>query len=119
MASEINLQSRLSFAKGGATTGMDAAVSVTFAGTKYRAGRQSIGFVAEELININEVTPGGYIFVKNLGPTNYVQIGRGGVPTIRVNAGEFALFRIHQAATNLTAQADTADVDIEFLVLDA
>lgn len=63
----------------------------------------------------------GYAYIKNLGPTNYVDIGpdSGGsiVPAIRLKAGEQCLLRLVPGVT-YRHQANTAAVDLHVVIYD-
>ena len=123
MASEITVLAALSFRKGGVISGIDPGpITVTMTGTKSLRGVQSIGFAAEEAIVIGEVPAGGYIIIRNLDATNYVRIRplAGTTPLIRLTpARPVCVFPLDASATAPTAQADTAAVLIEYLVLEA
>lgn len=122
MANEITVAAELRFSKGGAQDGLSLGpATFTLTGTRYQKGRQSIGFAAEEVLTLGEVVAGGWCMVRNLDATNYVSIRAvaAATPLVRINAGEIALFRLHQSATAPTAQANTAAVEIEYLVLEA
>lgn len=118
MANEIEVRARLTFAKSGAADGMEAAGTFTLSGTKYQRGRQNVG-TSEEPLNLGDAATGGWFFIKNLDPTNFVSLraGTGLTNFIRINAGEFAVFRIHANAAAPYIIADTAPVDVEYLLL--
>lgn len=82
-------------------------------------GTQSIGFAAHEAIALGGVATAGYVYVRNLGPTNFIEIGVDATgtfhPTIKLFLNEAALFR---AGAVLYAKADTAAVKIDVLILD-
>lgn len=70
-------------------------------------GTLSIGTV-EESVAFTELTGEGYVFLKNLDGTNYVQWGFAtGVYGGRLKANEVALFRL-EPGTTLYLKADTA-----------
>jgi len=75
-------------------------------------GAVTIG-TSEEAISFGDISP-GYVFIKNLDSTNYVEFGpeSGGSMVVcgRLKAGEQCLFRLGGSVT-LRAQANTADVD--------
>lgn len=122
MSNEITVTAELRFAKSGAMDGLSLGpATFTLTGTRYEKGRQSIGFAAEEVLNLGEVVAGGWCMIRNLDATNYVTIraAAAATPLVRINAGEIALFRIHQSATAPTAQANTAACEVEYLVLEA
>lgn len=67
---------------------------------------------AEVVIDLSELTTEGYVYMKNLDATNYVQWGpeSGGVMVVigRMKATEFAVWRMDSGAT-LRMKANTAD----------
>lgn len=118
MANEIEVRGRLTFAKTGASGGIDAAGTFTLSGTKFQMGRQNVG-TSEEALILGDAAAGGWVFIKNLDATNYVSLrsGTGATDVIRINAGEFAMFRLHGSSTAPYVIANTAAVEIEYLVL--
>lgn len=97
---------------------MECAGAFTLTGSKYQKGRQAVG-TAEEALVLGDVAAGGWVCVKNHGPTNYVQIkaATGETPLIRLKVDEFCLFRLDAGATAPFVQANTAGVEIEYLLL--
>lgn len=83
---------------------------------------QNIG-TSEELIGytgqVAGLTNEGWAIFRNLGSTNYVEIGpySGGTfyPCIRLDAGEHCAVRLAQATT-LYARANTAAVELEWYI---
>ena len=96
-----------------------SSLSVTVAGTQLMDNVQSIGTI-EEAILLGVVAPGGYWFVQNLDPTNFVEIrsGTGAVDLIKLLANEWALFRMSADASAPFAIADTAACNVRFLRFD-
>ena len=88
---------------------------------------QRVTHTATNIVRISNATWGGpvttpyYIWIRNLDATNYVRVGRDDSgtmrPMARLEAGEMAMFPIDDSIT-LYAQADTASVDIETLVME-
>lgn len=118
MANEIEVRARLSFSKSSATDGMDASGTFTLTGTKYQKGRQNVA-TTEEALNLGDAAAGGWCFIKNLDATNFVSVrsATGATNFIRINAGEFALFRLHASSSAPFVIADTSAVEIEYLLL--
>lgn len=118
MASEIEVRGRLTFAKSSASDGMDATGTFTFTGTRYYKGRQNVG-TSEEALELGDAAAGGWVMLKNLDATNFVSVRQatGGTNFIRMNAGEFALFRLHSSSSAPFVIADTSACEIEVLVL--
>jgi len=118
LASEINVSARLSFYKSGAGSGLESAGAFTLTGTKYQEGRQSVG-TSQEALNLGDVAAGGWCFIINRDATNYVKVrpATGATDLIRIKAGEFALFRLDAGAAAPFVIADTAAVEIQYLIL--
>lgn len=88
-------------------------------GDKYLRHVQEIG-TSEEAITLGDISTGGLVWVHNKDTANYISIrpGTGENNMIKVNAGEWAgPFRFASAAP--FAIADTAAVDVEFIMLEA
>lgn len=118
MASEIEVRARLTGNKSGASVAIEGAGTFTWTGTKYQKGRQNVG-TAEEALVLGDSAAGGWVMIKNLGPTNYLQVkaATGATPLIRINVDEFALFRLDSGASAPFVQANTGAVEIEYVVM--
>jgi len=117
MANEIKVEASLSFAKGGAASGMRAVGTFTFTGTVYDKYETTVT-TSEAALKI--IGSGGWCMVRNLDATNYVQLLRatGEAAFARIKAGEFSLFRLDAGVTAPRIIANTASVAIEVLILD-
>ncbi len=84
-------------------------------------GTVSIGTV-DTAISFTGLTTPGYVWMRNLDGTNYVDIGpdSGGtmVPCLRLKAGEVALFRL-SAGVTLKGKAHTAACLVQIHALDS
>lgn len=120
MANEATVTATLDFLKGNVATISRAvsALKITVAGDKYTQIVQEIGFASEEAIDLGDVGTPGFCWMKNLDGTNFVEIrsATGVADMIKMKAGEPALFRM--AAAVPFAQADTANVNLEMLLLE-
>jgi len=122
MADEATVSVLMDYRKG--ATNFTARIndkSITVAGTQHLHHRQNIG-ITEEIISLHEDgSTEGLFFCINRDGTNFISIraATGESDIIRVNAGEFALFRIHADATAPYAIADTAACDLEYWLLEA
>jgi len=80
-----------------------------------RRNVQAIGFAADEVIDVTDVTTPKECYFKNLDATNYVDIGpnNGGaiLGLIRLAAGEHCVFPL-LPGTVMRAQANTAAVNL-------
>lgn len=120
MANEITLAATLQIANGlYADERKLTRLQATQATLGGQSGPQIIGHAAHEAIALGDVVTAGYVYIRNLGPTNYVRIGVDVtgtfVPCIKLLVGEVAMFR---AADVLYAQANTAAVKIDRLILE-
>ena len=114
MASELSVQSSLSYSKDGDIDQIAEAFTVTVSGTARISGRQTIG-TTEETLALGDVSSVGVVWIKNLDSTNYVTVGtvtsqRG----FKILPGESFPFR---AANNaIYIAANTAAVDVSYKV---
>lgn len=118
MASEITIRASLSFRKGADMDGIDPGeISVTMTGSKVQRGVQLVGTVEEPLL-LGEPGAGGWLWMRNLDATNYVQVrGASGAQALsRMNAGEPALFRLDAGSTPYLI-ANTAACSVQYLLL--
>jgi hypothetical protein len=120
MANEITLQWRLKAEKGGAA--IDSTLqqkSVTLVGSDMTAPTQLIGYAAAEgeALALGDVGTAGYLAVKNLDATNFVELSNGS-GTGAFAAGKFAKIRagcvaFFQPVGTVYAKADTADARVQ------
>jgi len=121
MAGEIQVTAGLSVDKGTSPSDYSDAkepgsVAITMSGDDYVGGTQLIGTSAEN-IGMGEISTAGYMWVKNLGPTNYVELGyddTGFKNFVKLKVGEPGTFRLAQDQPQ--AKADTAAVRIEYRI---
>lgn len=78
----------------------------------YAEGIQSVG-IAEEALNVGDVSSIGLIALINRDETNYVEVGLAGSYTIKLKPGQFAIF---PPAGTIMAKANSAAVDVEYHV---
>ena len=123
MANELSLSGlTVAFAKSGSPSVNFTAgtVSITVSGAQVMDNVQNVG-TSEEAILLGDVATGGYWFVQNLDSTNFVELrsGTGATDFIRINAGEWAIFRTSADASAPYAIADTSACNVRFVRLDA
>ena len=126
MADELTLEVRLRYTPSDANqTGLklDPFVKVvSMTGTDFLMGTQSIGFAATEvLLDNTDIGTVGIVFLRNLDATNFVQVSSDDTPAnypIMLKPGEFTLFRLGQANSVIRALADTAAVDVQYIVFE-
>jgi len=116
MASELTLQIKASYTKGGAAFSRTLNKTLDVSGTALQHAVQNIG-TAEETLGLGDVTPAGYAVFLNLDASNYVELGKAtGVYVLKLKAGEFALMRLDTWST-IYAKANTAAVNLEYWLL--
>ena len=120
MADEVTVTVSLAFAKGGTSIAYTSG-ELTFdvSGTHYFANTQEIGAGAYEALDMgSNVTP-GWVFMRNLDATNFVEIKGAtgdGAAMLKLKATECGVFRM--VSTAPYAQADSAAVDLEYIIID-
>lgn len=116
MANELALSVSLAYNKGFASLARTISGSITVSGTAYTYHVQNIG-TAEETLVLGDVTPTGYALFRNLDATNFVELGKATtVYVLKLKAGEWAVLRLDSWST-IYAKANTAAVDLEYLLL--
>lgn len=77
---------------------------------------------SEEAIALGDITTPGWLWAKNLDPTNYVEWGPydGAAMELcgRMEAGEPILFRLAPASVTLYMKANTAPCKVQFYVFE-
>lgn len=98
MPNEIALVGSLAVNRNGNNTIASATAAVTQSGTDYQLSTQNVGTSAE-LLDKGDIGTVGYLFVKNLDPTNYVELALDSGATqifAKLLPGEFALIPTRQ-----------------------
>jgi len=120
MANELKVTSRIQYTP--TVTGMQSVDTgsiefyVTMAGSDYVSLTQEIGTTEEALDIPTDIGTAGYILIKNLDSTNFVEVGLTASYTIKLKAGEVALFRAD--SNSLYAKADTANVNVQLYIFE-
>ena len=120
MANELTVSASLKFEKsGGDVSGAYGGIQINVTGDNAIKHIQAIG-TSEEVVQLGDVTTGGYWLFKNLDTTNFLQIraATGATNLVRLNAGEIALFRTSASITPY-AIADTAACNLLCIGIDA
>jgi hypothetical protein len=115
MADEISVTMRLSVTNGQWSPGIITVNNATFdqAAIGAASGVQAVGTSEEELAT-GDLSTKGWLFLKNLDTTNYIQVGFSTtVYGIRLEAGESAMFRTEPAAT-VYLKANTAACKLQY-----
>ena len=112
MAREITASASLTASKGGASVSASAAITNDMAGDQMLTNVQNIGTSAEALV-LGDITTIGFLFVKNLDATNYVEVDS--VNTLdefpqKLLPGEFVLLK--PQTTTIYAKANTAACNV-------
>ena len=128
MANEIDVTVALAMSKVGVSASRSEGFKVTMGGDAITHSVQAIGTSAEVLALSAEFAASakdGWIFIKNLDSTNYVEFGSVEVTStdgddaaeyaIKLLAGESCAFR---AASTIYAKANTATCNVEFLAIE-
>jgi hypothetical protein len=115
MANEVTLTAGLSVTKDGTTLQGYVNKQITMSGTPKISNTQTIGTTTEQLV-LGDIASMGYLYLKNLDSTNFVEIGlstpvSGANAMIKLLPGEAAIIPTRQ--TTIYAKADTAAVALE------
>lgn len=119
MANELTLSGSITFNDTDETAAVSA-LNASMTGTRFIHSRQSVGFSADEVVELGELTGAtlGWAYFKNLDSTNFVQIktASSGTAIVKLKPGEFALFRFGSGVTAPYAIANTAACLLEFRI---
>ena len=118
MANEISYQFQILLNNLGVTdsfsTGSQVADQTT---NKIVRNVQTVGFAADEALDLGSVTTPRWSIFQNNDDTNFIQIGVGSfTPFLELDPGDFNLVRLATAAPR--AQADTGAVDLFYIMYD-
>lgn len=113
MASEIQVSATLNASKNGASIAGSGSKVIDMSGDQMLSNVQIVGTSAEAIL-VGDVSTIGYVYLKNMDSTNFVEIALdSGVSTqkfAKLLAGQIALFPASTAT--LYAKADTASVNL-------
>ena len=117
MANEITVSATLRYAKAKAAASLATSFTASQTGDKYEAGIQQIG-TTEEAVQQGDIGTICYIAVRNMDATNYVEFGAVTAQyTVKLLPGEGAVVPWKRSA--LLAKANTAAVEVEYLLIEA
>lgn len=117
MSNELTVTMSIRFSKGGAKYQKTFTDTIDVTGDAFTSGVQAIGTSEEEVAQGADLGTPGWVWIKNLDSTNYVEIGSTtGVYDIKLLAGEGCLYR-HNSAT-VYAKANTAACNIEYVIIE-
>jgi hypothetical protein len=113
MANELTVTANINYSKSGDVYSRNSGqIAVTISGTA-RAGQTQAIPTSDTTLTIPAAP--GYVYIKNLDATNYVQVGPDATNWfLRVKAGQIALFPIEGTAMHM--KANTATVNVEWQV---
>lgn len=118
MANEINATIQLTCTNGDYATSFSYSDSIDQNAVGASSGIQVIGTSAE-LLSVGDVSNAGIIILRNLDAVNFLTWGYSDTGTLRVvgkiKAGEAQLFRL--ATTSILCKADTAPINLNYIVL--
>lgn len=122
MANELALNCSLTYTKNGIVLSeVINALLVTVTGNGFNSLSTFSATTSAIAIPLGSSTSaGGWIFIVNLDPTNYVNLltGTSGTIFARLNPGEFALFRLDSSVTAPAVQAHTSGCTVKFCLFD-
>lgn len=119
MANEITVSMSLSFLKGGIGSSLSFSdLKFDVSGTDYFQGTQGVAQTADEALNLGHLGTPGWCMIQNTDATNYVTVRfqNDDGDCIKIKAGETACFRF--GATAPFVKANTADVQINYLLIE-
>ena len=118
MANELTVSASLSFEKNGISAEFkELARSFDVAGDQYIRNIQSVS-IAEVTLDKGGITTIGWIAIKNLDATNYLELtgATSGDVLAKLPAGGFAVFPV--ASANIFAAANTAACLVDYLMIE-
>ena len=122
MANELNVGCSLTYAKNNITISVTIApIPVTVSGNGLNSLASVTVPTTAAAIPLGTVTSaGGWLFVKNLDATHFMQIltGTGGIAFTKILPGKFALLQLDPGLTAPFWKADTATVQAELEIFD-
>lgn len=118
MADEIRISTTIRYTKSGTAASHTQSFTADQTGDKYQAGVQSVG-TAEESMDKGDIGTIGFFAFRNVDATNYVQFGiTTGVYSIKCLAGQGGLVSWN-SSTAPYAKANTAAVEVDYLMVEA
>lgn len=120
MANEITYGISVTASKSGASVTGTASITATMSGAQMISNVQIIG-TSSEAILLGDVATPGVVYIKNMDATNFVSISVlatavAGTSFTKLLPGEACLFKA--VSTQLTAIADTAEVNIQVIAIE-
>ena len=118
MANELRIEAQLDYSKSGVKEIKHDSVYVDVSGDSYSKTIQEIGTSNEQISVVSDIATYGYVFLKNLDSTNYIEIADENDSNYfcKLKDGEFALFRA--ADSTYWARANTSACNLEVTVIE-
>jgi hypothetical protein len=114
MANEVQISATLRYSSSPASASLATSYFDDQTGDKYQAGVQAVG-TSEESLDKGDVGTIGYVAVRNMDETNYVQFGvTTGVYTVKLLPGKGCVMPWNGANTYI--KANTAPCNVEYLI---
>ncbi len=116
MANEIQISATLRYAKLATSASVGTSFFDDQTGNKFMAGVQTIGTSEEQLIK-GDVGTVGYLAIRNLDPTNFVEIGSVTAQySLTLKPGKGAVTPWDHA--NVYVKANVASCDVDYLLIE-
>ncbi len=118
MANELRIEAQLQYSKSGVKEIKHDSTYIDVSGESYDKSIQVIGTSNEQIGVASDIGTYGYMFLKNLDSTNYIEIADEDDTNYfcKLKAGEFAMFRA--ADSDYWARANTASCNLEVTVIE-
>ena len=118
MANELRIEAQLEYSKSGVKEIKHDSTYIDVSGESYNKSIQVIGTSNEQIGVASDIGTYGYMFLKNLDSTNYIEIADEDATNYfcKLKAGEFAMFRAADA--DYWARANTASCNLEVTVIE-
>lgn len=114
------IQGGLSYTKSGRQASANFNYSYTQSGSRYAEGVMDVGTSDEQLLLPADFGTPGRAVLKNLDSDNYLEVGHwnSGTPfyLLKIGPGESYPIRFGVSKTNIAVKADTAGVQLEYLI---
>ena len=118
MANELRIEAQLEYSKSGVKEIKHDSTYIDVSGESYNKSIQVIGTSNAQIGGASDIGTYGYMFLKNLDSTNYIEIADEDDTNYfcKLKAGEFAMFRAADA--DYWARANTASCNLEVTVIE-
>lgn len=124
MANEISITASLTCNKSGSTVTGSSTLLVTLAGSAKYADTQMIGTSTEQIVfSAGAIAEGiTHVWLKNIGPTNYIEIGNSALAVIygKLLVNQCCLIAVNKAAASdpsIYARANTAECGLQIVAV--